>query len=523
VGVVGEVDHASATAVATLIAKSRIHAMSISLYGSLIRRHDKDRSNEVTRREMLKASAAVGAGLLLSTHVFAQRPCVAGKSVVIIGAGFSGLACGHELKAAGYDVTIVDVRDRVGGRVLTFHDLLPGKYVEGGAELIGSNHPLWVAYAEKFGLTFTDVSEDETLDAPVILDGKRLRNEDAAKLYEEMTPVEAEFNKLAADVNADEPWTSKDAKELDARSTGDWLSKLGVDPLGVKGFAATLTSDNGVSCDKQSLLGMLTAVKGGGLEKYWSDSEVYRCKDGNQQLATKLAEAIGKDRIVLGVAVKKVSFSPSASGGSGVTVKCADGREITADDVVLACAPTVWNKIEFSPGLPSSLKPQMGVNIKNLMTLKKPVWLENKLSQYLLSDGEVTMTWNATDGQKEDDGCVLTCFSGGPGAEKILEKPAELRRADYVKQMDAVYPGVAEAVTGQRFMDWPREPWSMGSYSFPAPGQVTSVGPVLRQGLGRLHFAGEHCCYKFVGYMEGALDSGVAVARRLAARDGAKP
>ncbi|MDX2119045.1 MAG: FAD-dependent oxidoreductase [Planctomycetota bacterium] len=491
--------------------------MSISLYASLIRRHDKDRVNAISRREMLKASAAFGAGLLLSTHAFARRPAIAGRSVVIIGAGFAGLACGHELKAAGYDVTIVDVRDRVGGRVLTLHDLLPGKYIEGGAELIGSNHPLWVAYAEKFGLTFTDLSEDETLDAPVILDGKRLSNDDAAKLYEEMKPVETEFNKLAAEINADEPWTSKDAKELDARSTADWLSKLGVDPLGVKGFAATLTSDNGVACDRQSLLGMLTAVKGGGLEKYWSDSEVYRCKGGNQQLATKLAEAIGMDRIVLGLAVKKVTFS-----SSGVSVKCADGREISADDVVVACAPAVWSKIEFTPGLPSSLRPQMGVNIKNLMTLKKPVWQESKLSQYLLSDGEVTMTWNGTDGQKEDDGCVLTCFSGGPGAEKILEKPSELRRAEYVKQMDAVYPGVAEAVTGQRFMDWPREPWTMASYSFPAPGQVTTMGPVLRQGLGRLHFAGEHCCYKFVGYMEGALDSGVAVARRMAARDKVK-
>jgi monoamine oxidase len=37
--------------------------------------------------------------------------------------------------------------------------------------------------------------------------------------------------------------------------------------------------------------------------------------------------------------------------------------------------------------------------------------------------------------------------------------------------------------------------------------------------LGRLHFAGEHACYKFVGYMEGALNSGVSVAKRIAARD----
>ncbi len=68
--------------------------------------------------------------------------------------------------------------------------------------------------------------------------------------------------------------------------------------------------------------------------------------------------------------------------------------------------------------------------------------------------------------------------------------------------------------------NWPRDPWALAGYSFPAPGQVTTVGPLLHEGLGRLHFADEHACYKFVGYMEGALNSGVSVARRLAARDG---
>jgi monoamine oxidase len=69
-------------------------------------------------------------------------------------------------------------------------------------------------------------------------------------------------------------------------------------------------------------------------------------------------------------------------------------------------------------------------------------------------------------------------------------------------------------------MDWPSDPWTQTGYSFPAPGQVTTVGPILRQGLGRLHFAGEHTCFAFVGYMEGALNSGVALARRIAKRDG---
>jgi monoamine oxidase len=49
---------------------------------------------------------------------------------------------------------------------------------------------------------------------------------------------------------------------------------------------------------------------------------------------------------------------------------------------------------------------------------------------------------------------------------------------------------------------------------------VTSQGPTLREGLGRLHFAGEYSSYGFMGYMEGALESGAAAAQRIAQRDG---
>ena len=60
-----------------------------------------------------------------------------GGRVVVIGAGFSGLAAAYELAQAGYDVTVVEARNRVGGRVISFSDIVPGKNVEGGGELIG--------------------------------------------------------------------------------------------------------------------------------------------------------------------------------------------------------------------------------------------------------------------------------------------------------------------------------------------------------------------------------------------------
>jgi monoamine oxidase len=70
-------------------------------------------------------------------------------------------------------------------------------------------------------------------------------------------------------------------------------------------------------------------------------------------------------------------------------------------------------------------------------------------------------------------------------------------------------------------MDWLTDPWARGTYSFPAPGEVATCGPVLAAPFERrLHFIGEHTCFAFTGWMEGALSSGVRLARKLAQRDG---
>lgn len=75
-----------------------------------------------------------------------------------MGAGFAGLACAYELTSAGYDVKVFEAKRRVGGRVLSLKNLIPGKIVEGGGELLGSNHPHVLAYAAKFGFEFLDIA-----------------------------------------------------------------------------------------------------------------------------------------------------------------------------------------------------------------------------------------------------------------------------------------------------------------------------------------------------------------------------
>jgi monoamine oxidase len=322
------------------------------------------------------------------------------------------------------------------------------------------------------------------------------------------------MNAAAAKVNADEPWKSRDATALDRRTLASWITALKASPLCKAGITAQLAADNGVIPERQSYLGNLAMVKGGGLDKYWTESEVYRCAGGNQQLAFKLADAIGRERILLESPVTAIK-----TGSTTVTVSLADGKTLEADEVVLATPPSLWNRIVFDPPLPTVLAPQMATVIKFLTAVKGRFWQEAKLAPDSLSD-DIGWTWEATNNQPGDSGACLTAFSSATAAETIRQWQTAERTEKYLAALERLYPGIREQFVQARFMDWPSDQWTQAGYSFPAPGQVTTIGPILRKGVGRLHFAGEHTCPAFVGYMEGALNSGVALARRIATRDG---
>ena len=225
----------------------------------------------VTRRKFLQGSIAAGTALLLSgPRVFAQRATPTGKSVIVIGAGFAGLAAAHELLSAGYQVTVLEARDRVSGRVLTVDNFVPGRWVEGGGELIGSNHPTWVAYAKKFGLDFIEIPESED-STPVVIDGKLLTDEESEPLWKELEKIQARITKDARPVVQDQPWKTRNAKGLDQRTVAEALSSIKAPELAMKLMTAENVADMGVSADRQSYLGLLAQVKGGGLSKYWTE------------------------------------------------------------------------------------------------------------------------------------------------------------------------------------------------------------------------------------------------------------
>jgi monoamine oxidase len=335
-----------------------------NLYAELHRRYGKN--DGLTRREMIQRSLAAAGALLISDQIAFALPQGKAGRVVVVGAGFSGLAAAYELTRAGYDVTVVEARNRVGGRVISFSDIVPGKNVEGGGELIGSNHPAWVGYAKQFKLNFLDVGEED-LEFPLVVNGKRLTADESEALWKEMEKAFGTIYDDAAKVDADRPWTAPNAEALDRRTLASWIDAIETSPVCKSALHTMMMADNGVVSDWQSYLGNLAMIKGGGLEKYWTDSEVYRCRGGNQQLAARFVTAIGASKVLTRTPVRSIDVTDS-----GVRVALATGKILEADRVILTAPPTTWNRIAIDPALPVNLAPQMGANVKFLIGLNGP-------------------------------------------------------------------------------------------------------------------------------------------------------
>lgn len=594
-------------------------------------------------------------------------------TVIVVGAGFAGLACADTLAHGGANVIVLEATSRPGGRVRTDRAFIAGDNVELGGEWIGRNHPAWLAFAQEFSLRLEEPGEapspapttdeapatddapptlppepgerpgqspdgtpadpdptapdpldagtgvdkqsssgsglvvprprpfetemdiapagpqgandraaershmrlamfaqpaneqdapDDTPEAPteapadapadppadappsdqpadaeppaaqppatqpattaasgepeepIILNGKLIRGEAADQLFKEVDEVVAALIELARDVDPVRPWTHPSAADLDARSFAAYIDEQ--KGLGDNARALLLSSaeaDNGVVPERMSLLGYLAMIAGGGLQSYFDDSETYRLADGNDALATALAQKLG-DRVRFNSAVDLVRREPDR-----VVVRTRTGDVFHGDAVVIATPPSVWDRIQFLPAITESLQPQMGQNVKLIVALREPVWEKHNLTAEAVSDGLVGMTWAATDPESRGP-VALTLFSGGHQAEALRRVDPDRRNASAFQSLSPAYPDVPAAHIKSRFVDWPGMPMTLGSYSFPAPGQVTAFGPVLVDGLagdGRapLMFAGEHTAYGFIGYMEGALSSGVRVARTL--------
>src|SRR6516165_3864232 len=234
-------------------------------------------------------------------------PQMSEKSVIVVGAGLAGLTAGWWLATHGFKVTVLEARNRIGGRVHTRVEEKK-RVLECGGELIGRNHANWLRLASYFGLGLSPISTDEnyaaaSLKSPMLLAGKPISVSDQESLYDEMKEALKTLDPLAAKVPALTPWESR-LKLEDNQSVADWIKTLKrVSSRTKMALRFQLDCDQTIPVERQSLLGLLAAVHGGSLtdlsdrrrqepSEFWTETEVYRCAGGNDQLAQCLKKEI---------------------------------------------------------------------------------------------------------------------------------------------------------------------------------------------------------------------------------------
>jgi monoamine oxidase len=244
--------------------------------------------------------------------------------VAVVGGGLAGLMAARWLGKFGFDVTVFEARNQVGGRVLSNPTFSNGRITEAGAELIGSFHTTWLELAREYGLAVIsrmdpDLYQQARLDVKLTLD-KPLTMDEFVNLEKAVrTRVLEPMARDAASqiLDPSQPWREPNPTKLDLlkrydnMSVADALEKLcRVSPNEQrlwKMIEFKLVNDEVAPLDQMNFLGLLCKVRGGQgirfrfeddkdkttpLMRYWDELEIFRCADGCQTLAKKIAEEI---------------------------------------------------------------------------------------------------------------------------------------------------------------------------------------------------------------------------------------
>jgi monoamine oxidase len=440
------------------------------------------------------------------------------RTVTVIGAGLAGLSAAYELNRAGWNVTVLEARERVGGRVYSVRRFSNGLVAEGGGEFIEDRHIRMIAYAKQFGLQLGRVgSWQQQAGDWGAFDGKSGRLSDekiwGTDLHSEIEKVWEAVAGLAKYVpDPNQPQASHEAERLDAQSALDWINALDAHPLARKYFIQHIRSEYTAEPECFSLLDLARNSA-----MYYSTVQRplnWRVVGGNDLIPEALASTLPDVR--MNAVVTSIHLLPDEVA---VNYKQGDSR-LTSHSAfaVLAIPLTTARLIDFNSTLPRAHQSMVndisyGAVTKVMIQYRKRFWDETGWNGRLITDSPIVITWLATSHIESEDGIITAYTGGGPGATLAALSDEERIRVA-VFELEKVFPGSADLIEHTATIAWPNEPFTRGSYMALAPGEVTAHWKTLFEPAGRLFFAGEHAT-AIQGYMEGAVESGQRAASSI--------
>lgn len=395
------------------------------------------------------------------------------RSVVVVGAGLAGLSAAIHLMEAGIEVTVLEARDRVGGRV--WSQKLPGTgcVIERGAEFVLAGYDVMREWLDRFDLRLAETGMSYYVREPRGVEG-----------------VTVEQMAVGAQLLARVPRTP-------GESVADLFARAPLDPSTARAIRSRVEVSSAYPSDD---LHPEVIDHVASLEPLPS----WRVASGNQSLPLAMAAALG-DRIHLSASVTSIVVD-----GDSVVVKTPE-TQWRADHVVITVPLPILRGLNIVPPLPDDVRAAldrlaMGDAAKCHVPLR-----ESAPTSAVLSVPERMWCWTALDANG-DVAPVLNSFAG------THEAVTNLEGADgtfWAERLGTLRPDLSLDVAGAVITTWYDDPWSAGAYSAPTPRTRGDDPEVMSRPHGPLHFAGEHTAGEWSGLMEGALRSGERAAAEI--------
>jgi monoamine oxidase len=440
------------------------------------------------------------------------------RAVTVIGGGLAGLSAAYDLLRAGWTVTVLEARPRVGGRVYSVRSFLHGRVAEGGGEFIEESHTRMLAFAREFNLTLGRVGRWQgQKDDWASLDGRSGPLSDSSvwgtNLEEEVDRVWralAELGQLVPDPRR--PQAAREASLLDRQSAFDWIQALDVHPLAKKHFIEHIRAEYTTEPERFSLLDLARNASMYYLSEFRGEN--YRVSGGNDRIPCALADRLPDVRLNAEV----TSIQLLADQVAVAYKQNETHQTLRSAFAILAIPLTTARLIDFHASLPLKYQHMVdevsyGAVTKVLIQYRERFWEQQGWNGRLVTDAGIVHTWHATSHVESEDG-ILTVYTGGDPAARLSALSDEERTRVAVAEIEKLFPGSSALIEHTATIAWPNEPFTHGSYMALAPGEVTAHWQSLMTPAGRLFFAGEHAT-PLQGFMEGAVESGQRAASSI--------
>lgn len=425
-------------------------------------------------------------------------------TVIVIGAGAAGLYAGWYLQERGFNVQVLEASDRVGGRVRQLSGFADFDIELGAEEIHGNNSEWYRIVTEQVKAKLNEVdTEDYYFFKQDVMD----QNEPALK-SESISNQYQEFTKTLQFIDNAYLYSGPDVTVENVFST----SGISWNMFGVAN--GLLGNEYGTSNNRLSMKGVAEE------DNLWSaGDESYALKDKTllSVLETKFAAVLPK--VKLNTQAKKIDYS-----GDKITVTDQNNVTYQADRVIITVPLTVLRDgdISFTPSLPSTKIDSfdnigMGGGMKANFKFSTPFW-EGLTSEQLgsvIGYNEVPEIWATSVGRGNTP--ILTAFIMGEKAEQFSSMNPSDARGFLLGHLDNIFGNNIASQSllqdGFYLMDWSKQPFIRGAYSYPMVGG----GLIFRKELasdidGRLFFAGEATHYTgHSGTVHGAIETGIRV------------